>query len=298
MAINLAFHHGVRPVAHVVPLQVLDAVGAVALAPIALASAVLGGRRARSYLALTGHPTDFASLLRFTYLDLRERLRSYFFFVDPRFETRSVAGAEDARSGVQLTTLHAGMRYLGWWTKQRDGRIVYIPDPLELAGGPDGVPMAEKWPYFTHDAHHRAFGSHHVAPGGAFRKLAPVLADGRPVFLCQEAVWMPTAERPANATLFGVPVFWPVGARVLGGRTGAPVVFSEVRFERGRWRFVQDGPLAFDDDDALRRYVEDRLRARPWAWGHWRVFMDELAATRPEPHVAEPVTDAAAEPVV
>ncbi|MEM6782477.1 MAG: hypothetical protein AAF624_01950 [Bacteroidota bacterium] len=277
-AIHLASYYGLRPLARVVPLRAIDAVAAVCLAPVALAAALLGGQRARAYLALVGASSSFGSLLRFSYRDLRERLRATYFFVDPRREERHVHGSHAAQVGIQLTTLHAGMRYLGAWVKRHEGRIVYIADPLELAGGAGGVAPSDKWPYFTHGEHHAAFGSHHVAPGGAFKRLAPVLSDGRPIFLCQEAVWFPVGDREPNATLFGVPVRWPIGARKLSERTGAPIVFTEVRIQHGRWQFVQDGPLTFEDDEALRRYMEQRLRERPWAWTYWRVFMDEYAA--------------------
>lgn len=279
-AINLTFYYGLRPLARVLPLRVIDALGAVVLAPLAVAAALLSGERTRAYLELVGTASTSGRLLRFTYLDLRERLRAYYFFVDPKREACAVEGGDTAQVGIQLTTLHAGMRYLGVWVKRREGRIVYIADPLELAGGAEAMPPAQKWPYFTHDLHHQILKHHHVAPGGAFRKLAPALREGRPIFLCQEAVWFPANDQEPNATLFETPVVWPVGARVLAERTEAPLVFTEVHFVRGRWTMVQDGPLSFEDDEALRRYMERRLRARPWAWTHWRVFMDEYLRTR------------------
>ncbi|MEL6445239.1 MAG: hypothetical protein AAF089_11100 [Bacteroidota bacterium] len=284
--INLALYYVARPCARALPLRLLDGLGGVGLAPIALASAILASKRTRAYLELLGEAPSFSVVLRFTYLELRERWRAAYFFLDPKRESRPVEGDDEAKPGIMLTTLHAGMRYLGVWVKQREGNIVYIADPLEHAGGPNGAPPTCKWPYLTHDLHHQILRRHHVAPGGAFRKLAPTLSLGRPVFLCQDAVWLPDEGRAPTATLFGIPVCWPVGAHVLAARTGSPMLFTEVRYERGRWRLHQEGPLSFDNDEDVRRYVERRLRARPWAWSHWRVFMDELLehrATRAEP---------------
>ena len=165
-----------RPRARALPLRLLDGLGGVGLAPIALASAILASKRTRAYLELLGEAPSFSVVLRFTYLELRERWRAAYFFLDPKRESRPVEGDDEAKPGIMLTTLHAGMRYLGVWVKQREGNIVYIADPLEHAGGPNGAPPTCKWPYLTHDLHLQILRRHHGAPGGAVRKLAPTLS--------------------------------------------------------------------------------------------------------------------------